>query len=75
MPGWGSKSPQDKNLSTAQPEDLDVLDAECATPDLTAFCRLIQLGLQAVWHRLESDRAIHAYLTVVFTALAATHCI
>ena len=35
-----------------------MLHATFATPDLTTFCRLDELGLQAVGQRLESDRAV-----------------
>jgi len=35
-----------------------VLDATFADPDLTMFCRLDELGLQAVGQRLEPDRAV-----------------
>ena len=42
----------------AHPEDLDVLDATLACPDLTAFCRLDELGLEVLGQRLEPDRAV-----------------
>jgi hypothetical protein len=35
-------------------------DAGFACPDLTTFCRLEELGLQAVGQRLEPDRAVLA---------------
>ena len=35
-----------------------MLHATCATPNLTSFCRLDELGLTAVGQRLESDRAV-----------------
>lgn len=35
-----------------------MLDATFADPDLTMFCRLDELGLQAVGQRLEPDRAV-----------------
>ena len=35
-------------------------DATFACPDLTTFCRLDELGLEAVGQRLESDRAVVA---------------
>lgn len=35
-------------------------DATFATPDLTTFCRLDELGLEATGQRLESDRAVLA---------------
>jgi transposase len=41
-------------------EDLDVLDATFATPDLTTFCRLDELGLVVVGQKLEPDRALLA---------------
>ena len=41
-------------------EDLDVLDATFATPDLTTFCRLDELGLEVLGQRLEPDRAVLA---------------
>jgi transposase len=37
-----------------------VSDATFACPDLTAFCRLDELGLEVVGQRLESDRAVLA---------------
>jgi hypothetical protein len=49
---------------TPHPEDLDVPDATpdagYACPDLTTFCRLEELGLEAVELRLEPDRAVLA---------------
>jgi transposase len=41
-------------------EDLDVPDATFACPDLTAFCRLDELGLEVTGQRLERDRALLA---------------
>jgi hypothetical protein len=35
-----------------------MFDATFACPDLTAFCRLDELGLEAVGQRLEPDRAV-----------------
>ena len=35
-------------------------DATFACPDLTTFCRLDELGLEATGQRLESDRAVLA---------------
>ena len=35
-------------------------DATFACPDLTTFCRLDELGLEAVGQRLEPDRAVMA---------------
>jgi hypothetical protein len=37
-----------------------VLDATFTCPDLTTFCRLEELGLEAVGQRLEPDRAVLA---------------
>ena len=52
FPGW-------KFLHDLQ-EDLDVLDATFACPDLTRFCRLDGLGLEVTGQRLEPDRAVLA---------------
>jgi hypothetical protein len=41
-------------------EDLDVPDVTFTSPDLTTFCRLEELGLEAVGQRLDSDRAVRA---------------
>jgi transposase len=41
-------------------EDLDVPDATFACSDLTTFCRLDELGLEATGQRLERDRALLA---------------
>jgi hypothetical protein len=41
-------------------EDLDVPDAIFATPDMTTFCRLDELGLEVLGQRLEPDRAVLA---------------
>ncbi len=41
-------------------EDLDVLDATFAYPDLTTFCRLDELGLHVTGQCLEPDRAVLA---------------
>ena len=41
-------------------EDLDVPDATFACPDLTTFCRLDELGLEAIGQRFEPDRAVLA---------------
>lgn len=60
MPGWRSRSSDDGSSHTAQPEDLDVPDATFACPDLTTFCRLDELGLEAVGQRLEAGRAVLA---------------
>jgi hypothetical protein len=37
-----------------------VLDATFATPDLTTFCRLDELGLEVLGQRVEPDRAVLA---------------
>lgn len=50
------RSSEDWSSCTAQPEGLDVPDATFACPDLTAFCRL----LEVVGQRLEPDRAVLA---------------
>lgn len=64
MPGWASRSPEDGGSDTLRPEDLDMSDATSlvgfACPDLTMFCRLDELGLEAVGQRLEPDRAVIA---------------
>ncbi|SNC73857.1 Transposase [Kytococcus aerolatus] len=39
-------------------EDLDVPDATFATPDVTTFCRLDELGLVVVGQQVEPDRAV-----------------
>ncbi|MGY4644988.1 ISL3 family transposase [Cellulomonas sp. URHB0016] len=41
-------------------EDLDVPDATFATPDLTTFCRLDELGLVVVGQHLQPDKAVLA---------------
>jgi hypothetical protein len=43
---------------TAHPKDLDMLHAIFAAPCLTTFCRLDELGLEAVGQRLEPDQAV-----------------
>jgi transposase len=48
----------DGSSSTAHQKDLDVPHATFATPDLTTFCRLDELGLVAVGQRLERHRAV-----------------
>jgi hypothetical protein len=40
------------------PEDLDLHHPTFAAPDLTTFCRLDELGLEAVGQRLEPDQAV-----------------
>lgn len=42
----------------AHPKDLDMLRAMFAAPCLTTFCRLDELGLEAVGQRLEPDQAV-----------------
>jgi hypothetical protein len=61
-PGGVETTPHvaDGSSYTAHPEDLDVLDATFARPDLTTFCRLDALGLEVTGQRLESDRAVLA---------------
>lgn len=50
---------QDGSSHTAHPpEDRDVHHATFAAPDLTTFCRLDELGLEAVGQLLEPDRAV-----------------
>lgn len=49
---------QDGSSHAADPEDLDVPHATFATPDLTTFCRLDELGLLATGQRIEPDRAV-----------------
>jgi hypothetical protein len=44
----------------ASKEDLDVPDATFATPDVTTFCRLDELGLVVVGQHLQPDRAVLA---------------
>lgn len=48
MAGLGSKSPEDEGSYAARLEDLDVLDATFAAPDLTTFAGLDDLGLEVV---------------------------
>lgn len=48
----------DGGSCTVHLEDLDVLDATFATPDLTVFCRLDELGRVAVGQRLDPERAV-----------------
>jgi len=47
-----------RGSQTAHPKDLDVPNATFDSPDLTTFCRLDDLGLEAVGQRLEPDRAV-----------------
>ena len=49
---------QDGSSNTAHLKDLDVLHDTFATPDLTTFCRLDELGLEAAGQRLDPDRAM-----------------
>ncbi len=65
--GLRSRSAEDESSYTLSPKDLDVHDAAvggCADafagPDLTAFCRLDELGLVVTGQRLEPDRAVLA---------------
>ena len=62
-----TRSPEDESSYTLSPKDLDVHDATVggradafASPDLTAFCRLDELGLVVTGQRLEPDRAVLA---------------
>lgn len=50
--------PRWKFLHCPPPEDLDLHHATFAAPDQTTFCRLDELGLEAVGQRLEPDRAV-----------------
>jgi hypothetical protein len=45
-------------LTMPHPKDLDMLHAIFAAPCLTTFCRLDELGLEAVGQRLEPDQAV-----------------
>ena len=47
-------------LTPTHREDLDMPDATFATPDLTTFCRLDELGLVAVGQLVEAARAVIA---------------
>lgn len=62
VPGRGSGSPEDGSSDAVHPEDPDVPDATAragfARPDLTAFCRLDDLGLEVTGQRLDPDRAV-----------------
>ena len=49
---------QDGSSYAAHLKDLDVLNATFAAPDLTTFCRLDELGLEAVGQRIEAGRAV-----------------
>ncbi len=67
MWGEGSRSSEDGGSYTPISKDLDMYDATVGGradlfdhPDLTAFCRLDVLGLEAVGQRLEPDRAVLA---------------
>jgi transposase len=44
----------------AHPKDLDMLHAIFAAPCRTTFCRLDELGLEAVGQRVEPDQAVIA---------------
>lgn len=56
--GWRSGPSDDGGSCTAHPEDLDVLDAAFAAPDLAVFCCLDELGLVDVGRRPGPDRAV-----------------
>ena len=57
--GDGSRSLDDGSSHTAHlPEDLDLRHPTFATPDLTTFCRLDELGLEAIGQLIEPDRAV-----------------
>lgn len=60
MPGWASRSSENEGSYACHLEDLDVLDATFAAPDLTTFTGLDDLGLQAVGQCLLPDRAVLA---------------
>ena len=64
VPGERSRSPEDEGSYTLISKDLDVPDATrpagFACADLTAFCGLDELGLEAVGQRIEPDRAVVA---------------
>ena len=47
-------------LTPTHLEDLDVPDATFASPDVTTFCRVDELGLVVVGQRLEPQRAVLA---------------
>ena len=49
-----------RSSHTAHLEDLDVPDATFTDPDLTMFCRLNELGLEATGQRLEPAGAVLA---------------
>jgi hypothetical protein len=60
-----SRSPADEGSCATHTEDLDVpdatgvvVDAGFGRADLTAFCRLDELGLEVTEQRLECDRAV-----------------
>ena len=62
-----SRSPADEGSYATHTEDIDVpdatgvaVDAGFGRADLTAFCRLDELGLEVTGQRLESDRAVLA---------------
>lgn len=54
----GAGPSNDGGSCTAHPEDLDVLDAAFAAPDLAVFCCLDELGLVDVGRRPGPDRAV-----------------
>lgn len=60
VPGRRSRSPEDGSSHTAIQEGLDARDATFATPDLTTYCRLDELGLVVVGQLVEPDRVVLA---------------
>jgi hypothetical protein len=58
--GSGSRSPEDGGDYAVHLEDLDVSDATFASPDLTKFCRLDDLGLVVTGQRIEPDGSVLA---------------
>jgi hypothetical protein len=62
-----SRSPADEGSYASHTEDIDVpdatgvvVDAGFGRADLTAFCRLDELGLEVTSQRLEPGRAVLA---------------
>ena len=58
--GCGSMSSDYGGSWIAHPEDLDVPDATFTRSGVGTFCRLDEVGLEAVEQRLASDRAVLA---------------
>lgn len=56
--GCGVEVFQDGGSYASQPEDLDVPHPTFATPDLTRFCRLDELGLEVTGQRVDARRAV-----------------